>query len=936
MAQIYGELIRAQLQSSASDLTPTAPGLVYFNTTTGLKWYTGSAWKVAVDLDSTQSLANKTIDATCSITAGALPITTLAKGGLGADASAWSGFVKIAAGSASAVSLGLSDLPLITPSKGGTGVANDDAATLTRSGNHAVTLTTTATTSLTLPTTGTLATTADITMANLTGTLVPSKGGTGVANNDAATLTRSGNHAVTLTTTGTTGVTLPTTGTLATLAGTESLSAKTLVEPVIDNFAALNHETTPFAAAAGTVRVYAKSDNKLYKMDSTGAEAAVGSGSGSGGVNYLVDWYDATKPVGTVSTVAANGNIVVSGSAPAVTSAWYADATSGAAAIASSTSTLLRGSSNYLTALSGASTSGATFVQSAVFNIDGSDLGKPVTISFDVSGVTTLDDWDVIVARYTVSSTTGTYAELIPVAGTASSTTGTPGAQLPTGTTQFKGFFIPSATSTDVYALRLRRRSGATQIRVDSLTVGPQSLAQGAVVTGWQSYTPTFSNLVGGANTSFKYRRVGQNVEINGRFQTTTASPSTSTLAIGLPSGLTIDSSAISDFALLNQYGTVSLYIFSTGLTQTNKFSVSLESGTGGTAAFVLTQSAGVARVRESDLGQNNYVEVSATIPISQWSSGTTTLADRAVEEFFYNTSATWDADDATTSNFGYGVQGATIGGALSASRVKRCRSQSPILPTDKLVVEFSDDRIIWKEAPFGGVTAGIIQPLTYDGTNYVGGGAIENISGSGTDIYVRFGRYRLGSLLAANWNGGYWRVKKTSGGGVVGFPVSARNIVGDTSGTVVPTGMIGEIISSKTSAATNVTTAVYFDAVTITLTSSGTYRLDSSVRYSLNGATVTIWQGELFFGTTTGNNSTGFDLNENYWNVPSACTSAADCSINATQVINYNSTTGVVTFSSGATMTLTGGVLRLKSRPGGFTGGPILHRSFLTATRIA
>lgn len=42
----------------------------------------------------------------------------------------------------------------------------------------------------------------------------PSQGGTGVANNNAATLTRSGSHALTLTTTGTTGLTLPTSGTV--------------------------------------------------------------------------------------------------------------------------------------------------------------------------------------------------------------------------------------------------------------------------------------------------------------------------------------------------------------------------------------------------------------------------------------------------------------------------------------------------------------------------------------------------------------------------------------------------------------------------------------------------------------------------------------------------------------------------------------------------
>lgn len=70
---------------------------------------------------------------------------------------------------------------------------------------------------------------ADITsLVGLTTPLGSAFGGTGVANNAAATLTRSGNHALTITTTGTTGITLPTAGTLATLAGTEALTNKSI------------------------------------------------------------------------------------------------------------------------------------------------------------------------------------------------------------------------------------------------------------------------------------------------------------------------------------------------------------------------------------------------------------------------------------------------------------------------------------------------------------------------------------------------------------------------------------------------------------------------------------------------------------------------------------------------------------------------------------
>lgn len=122
MAQIYGELIRAQLQL-ATDLTigANASGLIYFHTgDKKLTVYDGTAW---------QKLVTESV--------------------------------------------------VIAPSKGGTGVANNDAATLTRVGAHALTLTTTATTSITLPTSGTLALLTDITAGNLTGIVPPSKGGLG-------------------------------------------------------------------------------------------------------------------------------------------------------------------------------------------------------------------------------------------------------------------------------------------------------------------------------------------------------------------------------------------------------------------------------------------------------------------------------------------------------------------------------------------------------------------------------------------------------------------------------------------------------------------------------------------------------------------------------------------------------------------------------------
>ncbi len=100
---------------------------------------------------------------------------------------------------------------ILNPAAGGTGVANNDASTLTISGAFASTFTMTNTTSVTFPTSGTLATTSQLPSLPLS----PASGGTGIANNAASTLTISGNFATTLTVTGVTGVTLPTSGTLA-------------------------------------------------------------------------------------------------------------------------------------------------------------------------------------------------------------------------------------------------------------------------------------------------------------------------------------------------------------------------------------------------------------------------------------------------------------------------------------------------------------------------------------------------------------------------------------------------------------------------------------------------------------------------------------------------------------------------------------------------
>ena len=119
------------------------------------------------------------------------------------------------------------------------------------------------------------------------GIVGPANGGTGVANNAASTLTISGNFATTLTVTAGTGVTLPTTGTLSTLAGTETLSNKTLTTPVLgtpssgnltsctaDGTNAVGYRNIPQSGAAKTTS-YTLATGDVGKLIEVGASGSI-------------------------------------------------------------------------------------------------------------------------------------------------------------------------------------------------------------------------------------------------------------------------------------------------------------------------------------------------------------------------------------------------------------------------------------------------------------------------------------------------------------------------------------------------------------------------------------------------------------------------------------------------------------------------------------
>jgi len=284
MAQIYGELIRAQLQVSSSALSPTAIGLIYFNsgagTDAGINWYSGSAWKTAVDLNSSQTLSTKTLDSSCIISsASSLPLigktnlTTALQNEIDAKVS----------GPASSTDNAVARFDLTTGA-----LLQNSLVTINDLGEvEGATKLTVDSIQLDSATVSTVTANADLFLnANGTG-IVRSLKSFEVSSNNGVAIYDSINNWKTILKSAATMLTNRTilfpdaSGEVTLNTATQTLSAKTLVEPIIDNFQVFNHETTPASAAApNTVKVYAKSDNKLYILNSANVETPIGSGSG--------------------------------------------------------------------------------------------------------------------------------------------------------------------------------------------------------------------------------------------------------------------------------------------------------------------------------------------------------------------------------------------------------------------------------------------------------------------------------------------------------------------------------------------------------------------------------------------------------------------------------------------------------------------------------
>ncbi|HSW65340.1 MAG TPA: hypothetical protein VLH56_18835 [Dissulfurispiraceae bacterium] len=393
------------------------------------------------------------------------------------------------------------------------------------------------------------------------------------------------------------------------------------------------------------------------------------------------------------------------------------------------------------------------YIDIALSDLDPVDVGRTWSVEFSYKLGTNADD---LVALYLYNGSVETPLSLgnLPYAGGTLSTA--------------VATVIPTTTLTGQYLRFKFKDNAAATFYVAKVTVGPQSVAIGAAIGNWVSYTPT---VLGAGTVTVNYahwRREGDSIRISASY-TTGVNSALNTLSI--PSGLTID---VAKMPLINSnyYGAGAATILPTGVG-----TAVLPAVVSATASvLVITAISGGAAIGggAGAIPSSANITFNVTVPISQWTSNVNLTSD--FQEFAYNTSST-DADDLVS--FGYGQEGSLIPNITGTSgKTKRVKFQRPIQSTDNLILEVYDPtykkwlNFINRVAPYarnGVVEYGnrlfIIDD--YSVNVMFGGGGYESSGGS----FAATGS-QWSTLYAAGWK---WRVRKISNGNMAEVPPTVR-----------------------------------------------------------------------------------------------------------------------------------------------------------------
>lgn len=184
------------------------------------------------------------------------------------------------------------------------------------------------------------------------------------------------------------------------------------------------------------------------------------------------------------------------------------------------------------------------------------------------------------------------------------------------------GTFQTSSNSTSyrLVIYNANATAGAITMYFDDFFVGPQITAAGAAISDWTSYTPTLGGFGTPTSVNFIYRRVGDSLQIRGRF--TAGTLTAATASISLPNGLsTADTTRIPGTTTVGDYTRNINSSYNGGRIITNANQTTLNFGNyvaGGTAIGSGQLSASLG----TQFGNNDDITITALdVPIAGYSS---------------------------------------------------------------------------------------------------------------------------------------------------------------------------------------------------------------------------------------------------------------------------------------------------------------------------
>ncbi len=401
------------------------------------------------------------------------------------------------------------------------------------------------------------------------------------------------------------------------------------------------------SAPIGALYIHTSNGNLYRKLDAGSSTNWVQVGSGASGKNYITNTGAEANVNGATAFADAAGTSPVDGTGGSPTMT-----------ITRTTSSPMTGVGSYLITKDASNRQGEGI--SWAFTMDRSDFAKPLRVSFNyelgsgtfVSG----DSSDLRVWVYDV--TNSALIQVAPYtiqAGTVA------------GQFRFNGTFQTSATGTS-YRLIVHQATtsaAAYTFKLDDIYVGPDAQSYGAAISDWTAYTPTFTGFGTVTNIEMYWRRVGDSIQLRGKFQAGTVSGATARMAF--PSGITLDTAKVGPGTVVvgtlvySLAANTGLYaLISSG--ETTGINFSLQNGT----------QAGSNALIGSDFANNSATLSISTvsIPVSGWSSTVLMSNDtdtRVVAAKYTQGIATAVPDSATVFDFPtkvYDTHGAVTTGA--------------------------------------------------------------------------------------------------------------------------------------------------------------------------------------------------------------------------------------------------------------------------------